>query len=267
MVNNVNTFSILFDCTASMVIYNNPPEMIRKAALSFLDSKSSVQLTIVDNSPTSALRSAFEALPVEYLFYGNNVGYGAGHNLAIQNAADSRYHLILNPDIVIPSGTIAGLVQFMDNHPDVGMVCPKVLNEDGSTQYLNRRYPNVFDLFARRFVPRTFQGLLKNRLARYETRDIGYDTVHDVEFMTGAFMFCRTDVLNTVHGFDDRYFMYFEDCDLGQRFQQHGLRTVYYPEVSVTHLWERASHKSLKMTWVFIVNMCRYFNKWGWKWL
>ena len=153
----------------------------------------------------------------------------------------------------------------MDKNPDIGMVCPKVLNEDGSIQPLNKRYPTVFDLFARRFLPKRFHSLLKKRLAWYETRDIGYETIHDVEFMTGCFMFCRTSVLKSVAGFDERYFMYFEDCDLGQKFQDAGYRTVYYPHATVTHMWERASHKSIKMMWVLIVNMVRYFNKWGWK--
>jgi GT2 family glycosyltransferase len=240
--------------------------MIRNAAVSFMDTGSTVELTIVDNSPTPALQSVFDGLSIEYHHYGENVGYGRGHNWAIQHAANSRYHLILNPDIVIAPGTISQLINFMDKNPDVGMVCPKVLNEDGSIQPLNKRYPTVFDLFARRFLPKTLHGLFEKRLAWYETRDIGYETTHDVEFMTGCFMFCRTSVLKTVNGFDERYFMYFEDCDLGQKMQNAGYRTVYYPLAAVTHLWERASHKSMKMTWVLIENMVRYFNKWGWRW-
>lgn len=254
------------DCSASMVIYNNTPDMIRNAAVSFLDTDCSVQLSIVDNSPTPALRPVFEDLPIEYHYYGENAGYGRGHNWAIRSVQDSRYHLILNPDIIVAPSTIKTLTAFMDKNADIGMVCPKVLNEDGTIQPLNKRYPTVCDLFARRFLPKRMRGLIEKRLAWYETRDIGYEIIHDVEFMTGCFMFCRTCVLKTVGGFDERYFMYFEDCDLGQKFQNAGFRTVYYPNATVTHLWERASHKSIKMTWVLIVNMVRYFNKWGWKW-
>lgn len=253
------------DCTASIVIYDNPSDMIRCAAVSFLDTDCTVQLTIVDNSPTPALHSVFEDLSVEYHFYDENAGYGRGHNWAIQRVQNSRYHLILNPDIVVAPSTIKTLTEFMDENADIGMVCPKVLNPDGSIQPLNKRYPTVFDLFARRFLPKCLHGLLEKRLSWYETRDIGYEIVHDVEFMTGCFMFCRTDVLKAVNGFDERYFMYFEDCDLGQKFQNAGFRTVYYPHATVMHLWERASHKSVKMAWVLIVNMVRYFNKWGWK--
>jgi GT2 family glycosyltransferase len=256
----------MYECTASMVIYNNPPEMIRDAVFSLLNTTRSVQLTIVDNSPAPALRSVFGDLSIKYHLYGENAGYGRGHNWAIRSMQNSKYHLILNPDIIVAPPTIQILAAFMDQNPDIGMVCPKVLNEDGSIQPLNKRYPTVFDLFARRFFPKILQGLFKRRLISYETRDVGYETIHDVEFMTGCFMFCRTKVLEEVGGFDERYFMYFEDCDLGRKFQNAGSRTVYYPHATVTHLWERASHKSIKMAWVLITNMVRYFNKWGWKW-
>jgi hypothetical protein len=96
-------------------------------------------------------------------------------------------------------------------------------------------------------------------------KDKGYDTIYDVESMSGAFMFCRTDVLRELGGFDPRYFMYFEDFDLTRRFQEHGFRTVYYPYVTITHLWERSVHKSLRLTCLFTISMFRYFNKWGWK--
>jgi len=141
---------------------------------------------IVDNSPTPDLKHAFDDLPVEYHFYGENAGYGKGHNWAIERGDASRYHLIMNPDIVITPGTMEKLTAFMDANPDVGMVCPRVLNEDVTDQYLNKRYPNVMDRFARRFLPRPFQPIIKHRLERYEMRDIGYDKICDVEVMSGA---------------------------------------------------------------------------------
>ena len=69
-------------------------------------------------------------------------------------------------------------------------------------------------------------------------RDIGYDKSYDVPFVSGAFMFCRTHVLKEIGGFDERFFLYFEDADLSRRVQNHGYRTVYFPDVSVIHLWD-----------------------------
>lgn len=256
----------MLDCSASIVVYKNPPEMVRKAIKSFLSCTLNVVLHVVDNSPTQVRKSSFLDLPVKYHFYGSNAGYGRGHNRALEECSESMYHVIINPDIIITPSTIESLSGFMNDNPNIGMVCSKVLNEDGSIQPLNKRYPTVFDLFVRRFLPKRLHGLLEKRLAKYETRDIGYETIHDVEYLSGCFMFCRTDALKAVGGFDDRYFMYFEDADLSRKIQQAGYHTIYYPHATVTHLWERASHKSIKMTLVFIVNMIRYFNKWGWKW-
>jgi GT2 family glycosyltransferase len=202
---------------------------------------------------------------VDYHHYGKNIGYGRAHNWGVKHSKESRYHLIMNPDIIITPGAIENLVGFMDKNQDVGMTCPRILNEDGSDQYLNKRYPSVADLFSRRFVPGILNPLVERRMYRFEMKDVGYDHVCDVEYMTGAFMFCRTAVLRAVGGFDPRYFMYFEDCDLGRKMQQYGYRTVYYPNARVIHHWERASYKDLRMTIIHIANMCRYFNKWGWK--
>ena len=240
--------------------------MIRKAIESFLSCSVNVELHIVDNSPGDSLKSSLLDLPIQYHFYGSNAGYGRGNNKALAACADSKYHVIVNPDIVIAPSTIETLTTFMDDSANIGIVCPKILNEDGSIQQLNKRYPTVFDLFARRFIPKSFHYLIQSRMERYEMKDVGYEDICDVECISGCFMFCRTEVLKAVGGFDDRYFMYFEDFDLSRKIQQVGFRTVYYPNATVTHLWERASHRSIKMTWVFIVSMYRYFSKWGWKW-
>jgi GT2 family glycosyltransferase len=256
----------MLDCTASIVTYKTPLDMLRKTINSFLSNTKNGELHIVDNSPTQAQKLCLSDLPVKYHFYGSNAGYGRGHNKALKECSERKYHIIINPDIVIAPQTIEALSIFMDENPDIGVVSPKVLNEDGSIQYLNKRYPNVFDLFARRFIPKSLHFFIQHRLERYEMKDVGYEQIYDVECISGCFMFCRTEVLKGVDGFDDRYFMYFEDFDLSRKIQLAGYRTVYYPRATVTHLWERASHKSIKMTWVFIVNMSRYFNKWGWKW-
>ncbi|BCS96472.1 glycosyl transferase [Desulfoluna limicola] len=255
----------MFDCSASMVIYENSPNVIKKTAVSFLDTECKVKLSVIDNSPTPVLKSVFDGLPVLYHFYGENVGYGRGHNWSIFNSEKSRYHLILNPDVVITPGTINALVRFMDANEDVGMVCPKLLNEDGSVQHQNKRYTTVYDLFLRRFLPQRIKPLFQQRLDYYEMKDIGYNSIYDVPFVTGAFMFCRSSALRKVGGFDPRYFLNFEDADLTRKFHLHNFRTVFYPHASVTHLWGREPHKSIKMALIMMVNGCRYFNKWGWK--
>jgi GT2 family glycosyltransferase len=252
------------DCTASIVIFDNPPEMIRTAAEGFLSCPLNVELHVVDNSQTQALKYSLIDLPIKYHFYGCNAGYGRGHNKALEESSDSRYHVILNPDIIVGPSTIYTLAAFMDENPDIGIVSPKILNVDGTIQGLNKRFPTIYDLFLRRFLPKTFRPLFKRRLDYYEMRDIGYDHMYDVPFLSGSFMFCRTDLMKKVGGFDPAYFLYFEDADLCRRVQETH-RTVYYPSVSVVHHWKREAHKNWLFTCYFISSAFRYFNRWGYK--
>ena len=253
------------DCIASVVLYKNPPEMIENVISSFLDTKLNVRLYIVDNSPTP-LSLSLENRPAFYHYAGQNLGYGKAHNWGIQRCEPAKYFLILNPDVIISKGVIEELSQYLDRNPEVGMVCPRVLNKDNTLQYLNKQQPNLMDLFLRRFyVSKITVDVLKRRLDHYEMRDVGYQDIHEVPFMTGAFMFCRTHVLKKVGGFDPRFFMYFEDADLSRKFQNEGYKTVYYPYVNITHLWQRESQKRLTMAFVFTVSGIKYFHKWGWK--
>ena len=253
------------DCIASVILYKNPPEMIENVVSSFLDTDLRVKLYIIDNSPTP-LALSLENRPAFYHYAGQNLGYGKAHNWSIQRCEPCKYFLILNPDVIISKGVIEELSRYLDKHPEVGMVCPMVLNKDKTLQYLNKRQPNLTDLFLRRFYGhnRVFD-VLKRRLDHYEMRDVGYRDIHEVPFMTGAFMFCRMDVLKKVGGFDPRFFMYFEDADLSRRFQAEGYKTVYYPHVNITHLWQRESQKRLAMALIFMISGMKYFHKWGWK--
>jgi GT2 family glycosyltransferase len=115
-------------------------------------------------------------------------------------------------------------------------------------------------------MPDALKPLFKKRLETYDMRDVGYEHACDVPFVSGAFMFCRTQVLRELGGFDERFFLYFEDADLSRRVQNHGYRTVYIADVSVTHLWERLAHKSWRGTWLFMKSAYQYFCKWGFRW-
>lgn len=253
------------DCIASVVLYQNPPAMIENVVNSFLDTNLNVKLYIVDNSPEPLPELTFYHRPVFYHHIGENLGYGKAHNWCIRRCEPSRYYLVLNPDVIFTKGVLEELVQYLDEYPETGMVCPRVLNKDQTLQPLNKRQPTLLDLFLRRFNFLGDWSYLRRRLDHYEMKDVGYDHIYDVPFMTGAFMLCRTQPLKQVGGFDPRFFMYFEDADLSRKFQRAGYKTVYYPHVSITHLWQRASQKRIRMAMIFILSGMKYFHKWGWK--
>ena len=191
-------------------------------------------------------------------------GYGGNHNLNL-NRSDSEYFAIMNSDMLVNPDTFQKLIAYMGANKKAGMLAPRVLNEDDSVQYLNKRYPSVFDLFLRKFYPSAFQKYFKRRMDAYEMRDTNYKSTMEVPLLSGSFLFCRTAELKELNGFDEKFFLYFEDFDLCRRYQQAGFQTIFYPEAKAVHFWERSAHKSWKYALMFMNSARKYFARWGWK--
>lgn len=196
-----------------------------------------------------------------------NVGYGRGHNLAIGQAT-SAYHLVLNPDIDLDVQALAEALTFFAAHPEAGLLAPRIGDDGGGIQYLCRRYPTVLDLFARGFLPARWRKPFANRLAAYEMRDVinERDVVWDPAIISGCFMLFRTDVLKRLKGFDERYFLYFEDYDLSLRAHELA-RVVYVPAVRVQHHGGEAARKGFAHIRMFAASAFKFFGRFGWKWL
>jgi len=249
--------------TTSIVTYKNNLKQVERAIKSFLNTDLNVRLYIIDNSLTNEIKEICNDSRIEYIFNNANLGYGRAHNIAMRKsiAEGVKYYLVLNPDVYFDRGVLERIYEYMELHPDVGNLMPKVLYPDGEIQYLCKLLPTPFDLIFRRFLP--FKKVLAKRDNIYELRFSGYDKIMDVPYLSGCFMFIRTETLKKVGLFDERFFMYLEDTDLSRRIYKC-CRTVYYPEVSVFHGYERGSHKNLILLKHHIESAIKYFNKWGW---
>jgi hypothetical protein len=228
-------------------------------------AESRAEVMLVENRSTDGARELVEREFPSVIVESNPrvAGYGENHNINLRKAR-GQYFVVMNSDMTVDRDTFTRLADYMDERPHVGMVAPKVLNADGTLQPLNKRTPTIVDLFVRRFVPRRFHKYFAARLARYEMLDVGYEHEYAVPNISGCFMFCRTDVLRSLGGFDERYFLYFEDFDLTRRMQRTH-HTMYYPGVTVTHYWHRTAHKSWKYSYYFMRSALRYFNRWGYR--
>lgn len=252
--------------TASIVLYNTPRQQIEGVFNSVLQGAVDV-LYIVDNSPSDRWRilerEYGEKIPIRYI-HNENLGYGASHNLAMEEAIEqgSTYHIVLNPDIRFDQDVLPSLIDFMDTHPDASYVLPKVVYPDGELQHLCKLLPTPTDLIFRRFLPKSPWTERKNR--RYTLQDSGYGMIMNPPCLSGCFMFLRLSTL-VEHGifFDDRYFMYCEDFDLIRRLHRVS-KTLFYPDVTIIHDHAKESYKSKKMLFAHIKSAVRYFNKYGW---
>lgn len=252
-----------YSITASIVLYKTDRATLLKGIDSFLATELNVRLFLIDNSPTDDLRSITDDRRVQYIFAGDNLGFGRGHNVILDEVTkQSKYHIVLNPDVSFEQGTIEKIYNFMEGSPDVGLTIPKVIDEYGAPQNSYKRLPAPFDLMLRRFGS-VFALLFKNRLARYEMRDKDLSRSFDVPSVSGCFMFFRNSALRDIGFFDDRYFIYMEDVDISRRMMAR-YRNAYFPDAVIVHLHARASYKFNKLLFVHIQSAIKYFNKWGW---
>ena len=254
-----------YDVTASIVLYNND-RTIRNAVRSFLNTSLSVKLYLVDNSETDKQQKLLSDLlmddRIEYIFNNKNVGFGKGHNIALENIYSiSRYHLILNPDVTFEAGVIEELFDFMERNEDVGQVLPKVIFKSGELQKLCKLLPNPFNLFGRRFCMNFKWAEKLNK--QYELDGFNYDRCINLSNLSGCFMFLRTKDVQEIGGYEARYFMYMEDIDLTRRMHRIA-NTVFYPYVTIVHEYEKGSYSNIKLLKHHIMSAIKYFNKWGW---
>ena len=244
----------------SIVIYKNPVSEISDLVNELKGSDIVSEIFLIDNSPVRNVE--FEKFELNYIFTGKNLGYGAAHNIALRKSLEQNvdYHLVVNPDILLKKNVLKEMADYMNKNIEIGQIMPKIYYPDGQIQYLCKLLPTPYDLFIRRFLPKK---LTNKSMARFEMRASGYNKIMDVPYLSGCFMFFRVSALREVGLFDERFFMYPEDIDITRRMHER-FRTVFYPEVSVIHNHARQSYVSFKMLKVHIVNIIKYFNKWGW---
>lgn len=251
----------------SIVLYHTNESHLRCLINQLLNVERDIKIYLIDNSTTDYL-ARLKGIDnrIEYLFNNANLGYGKAHNIALKKSLEENvpYHLVLNPDVYFNNGVLEELYNFMENNKDVGLVMPKVLYPDGNIQYLCKLVPTPFDLFGRRFLNfGIFKKYIERRNQIFELRFTGYDKIMNVPYLSGCFMFLRTKVLKDVGLFDERYFMYPEDIDLTRRINIM-YKTLYYPFVHIVHDHGKESYKNKRMLFIHIINIIKYFNKWGW---
>ncbi len=248
----------------SIVLYQNNQEILKNAIGSFLNTNLSVKLYLIDNSPTDSLKYLLTLDDrIEYIFNNNNLGFGKAHNIAIKKSIEdgAYYHLVLNPDVYFEAGVLEELSDFMQKNKDVGNIMPKIFYPDGNLQYLCKLLPTPKELIFRRFLNN--KKTLEKINHKYELRDFSYDRILNIPFLSGCFMFLRVKCLEEVGLFDENIFMYMEDLDLNRRLHVK-YKTIFYPNVSITHVHAKDSYKSKFLLKKHIQSTIYYFNKYGW---
>ena len=242
----------------SVVTYND--ELVIKKLLDSIFENTNVdfRVYVIDNNSSDKTVEIIKSTGYDITLIENedNDGFGKAHNKVLP-LIDSEYHVFINPDIEFHDSVIDRIAVYLDMQPDIGIVMPKVLSSDATVQILPKKDPRFLYLLSRRL---RFKWLVKYR-EEYEMLEKSADEVFDIEFASGCFMFVRTDLIKELKGFDERYFLYFEDADFSRRIREHA-RVQYNPEFMVYHQWDRAGAKSFKCFTIQVVSMLKYFCKW-----
>ena len=219
------------------------------------------EIIVVDNASTDGTPERVrEAFPeVRLLINPANRGFPAANNQGMA-VARGRYFFLLNPDTIVLDQAIEELVTFADAHPDVGVVGPQLLNPDGSVQSSRRRFPTFWTaLFEstwwQPWAPRSI-------LAHYYVLDRPDHEIQEVDWVTGAAMLVRREVVERVGPMDEGFFMYAEELDWCRRIRQAGWRVFYYPPAKVIHYGGRSSDQVPALQHLaFQRSKIRYFRK------
>jgi hypothetical protein len=182
-----------------------------------------------------------------------NLGYPAANNQGLRwlgfgkgRQGEATYALLLNPDTELPPDALKEAVAFMDAHPDVGILGPKLVRPDGSLDLACRRsFPSPEISFYRlvglsRLFPRS------RRFGRYNLTYLDPDETAEVDSVVGAFMMVRDEAISEAGLLDDTFFMYGEDLDWAYRIKDTGWKVSYYPEITVLHVKRAASRHSAR---------------------
>ena len=220
------------DLSAIVVTYNAAPWIER--SLESLRG-TGAEVIVVDNGSTDGTPELVrERFPESRVIEQANRGFGAGNNTGMR-AASGRYFLLLNPDAWLTEGALEHLVSFADEHPEAGVVGPRLLNPDGSLQRSVRGYPTPWRLateyfFLRKLAPRT------EALNALFGAGFDHKTVREADYLFGACLLVRRDAVDSIGGFDEDFFLMSEEVDWLYRFRQAGWKVLFYPGAEAYHV-------------------------------
>ncbi len=219
------------NCDLSIVIVSwNARDLLLQCLQSVADTLGdlSAEIIVVDNASTDGTAVAVEKAfrRVKVISISPNRGFAVGNNVGIR-ASTGRYVMLLNSDTLVPAGALAGLVEFMEGHPDVGAAGPRLLQSNGKPQPFAFGNDPTPGYLVRRGL---FRGLLRRAMHDWNT-----DQVQMVNWVSGACLLARRKAIEQAGPLDENIFMYFEDNDWCLRIRQAGWKVCYNPQVEIIH--------------------------------
>jgi GT2 family glycosyltransferase len=217
----------------------NTRELTKKALRYLLSSvhQLEMEIAIVDNASkdNSAEMLEIDFPNIKLVKNIENVGFGRANNQVVPDI-NSRYVLLLNTDAFVEPDTIAKTVEYLDAHPQTGILGVRLIGRDGELQPSCRYFPTPWNIF----LQRCGLGSLFKQTAMVDDMSWDHASVRDCDWVPGCYFLIRKEVIDQVGLFDPRYFLYYEEIDLCFAAKSAGWHVTYYPYTSVIHLGEES---------------------------
>ena len=242
-----NTKELVIDCLESV-------------RASFVDA--SLEIILVDNASADGTADLVKQRFKDVNVVQNeaNLGFAKANNIGLR-VSSGEYLCLINSDVVVPPDCLQRMLAYMRQHPDVGMLGPKMVLCDGSVGQSCMRFPTPWNWFCRALA---LDSMVKgSRLfGDFMMSGLDHDTTTEVDILTGWFWMVRRDSLEQVGLLEEQFFMYGEDIDWPKRFHDQGWRVVFYGEAQALH---RCAASSSHAPTRFYIEMNRanmqYFHK------
>lgn len=188
----------------------------------------------------------------KWVFNANNGGFAYGMNEGLK-IAKGEVLVVMNPDVKIKS-SLRPMIDYIKDHPEVGIVAPKIVDADGIVQDSFRHFATPFS-----FVERQIGRIIHRNKLNVKSAN----TPQKVDWVIGAFMMVRRDFYEKVGGLSEDYFMYCEDEDWCKRAHLAGYDVVYFPDTIIEYKGTRSSRTSWKFAKIHIKSLMTYWRKYG----
>ncbi len=189
-----------------------------------------------------------------------NRGFAFANNQGI-GLAQGSYVMLLNPDTEIVGDALFRMVDYLQQHPEVGLLGPQLLNSDGTVQSSRRRFPTLATAFVESTVLQ--RNLSRSSiLANFYVKDKPNDTTQEVDWLVGACLLVRKEVIDRVGMLDERFFMYLEEVDWCYRIKKAGWRVVYLPAAQVIHHYGQSADQDIPHRHIYFNDSkCKFYEK------
>jgi GT2 family glycosyltransferase len=231
-INETRTSNTAETIDVIVVSYNSGEHL--RGCVEPLSSFGHVNVVVVDNASPDASLDAVRGLPVTAIQNDRNGGFAYGCNTGWR-AGHAQYVLFLNPDARLDASALEALTAPLENDDRLGAVAPRIVHEDGSLDFSQRRYPRLRSTYAQAlFLHRLFpHASWTDEVVRDDAQYVRHGSP---DWVSGAAVMVRRSVLEEIGGFDERFFMYCEDTDLCKRVWDLGREIRYEPEATVMHV-------------------------------